>query len=719
MVSSVVVSKAESVAESSTELKSSAKPSNRPTFSHEINGIRGLALTMVVAFHLFGQGRVSGGVDVFLVISAYLMTGSLARSIFSDNLSLVGRYARTFIRLTPAALVTIIGTVAVGMWILPHSRLEDLFSQASASATFRENVYLATAGMSYGAAGGDTSPFQHFWSLSVQAQFFLLWPLVAFLLLLFGRKLSPARRVRVFVALTVLVTVLSFAYAIHLVDVNQPVAYYSLPARLWEFGLGGLAYFWGRKIGRFSRLGGALGWLGVGLIFSSGFIINGRDLFPGPWTLWPVLGTLLVIFASDSGGARRVGLTRVLSSPPLKWLASLGYPLYLVHWPILVFYLGYRQYEGVGWKGALGVLLLSILLAEVLNRVVTGPTVAFANKYRQTRWGPTLTALAVACAIGIVGGGTAYAANQQSLRQKQELETIREGDQSRQETGSTDQYPGALALVDPNANAGPWESAPVPSVEIAYADSSMIGEVGCVTDTDSAELQICEDMPGPGARGLHEGAKKVILVGGSHDIQYYEALRGIADQEGWELLLIGRNGCRLSAPDDEHTLSDQCYEWNAKAIPEIERLRPDAVFTLGTVTSTGMGEASPERVYEGQIEAWRQLEAEGIPVIALRDNPRFTWRVPECLQIESDPDVCGVSRSLIYTEDLSVLHQNSPANVIPIDTADWFCDATRCEPTVGNVLVYRDQGHFTATYARSLVPLLKEALEEKAPFLFN
>lgn len=690
----------------------------KPAFSHVINGIRGLALTMVVAFHLFGHGRVSGGVDVFLVISAYLMTGSLARSLHRGHFSLTARYTRTFVRLTPAALLAIVVTVAAGMFVLPRSRWEGLFEQASAAASFRENAYLAAAEMSYGAAGDGASPFQHFWSLSVQAQFFLLWPLVALILMLLFGRARPQFRTVVFALLTALMTVVSFMFAARFVAADQTLAYYSLPARLWEFGLGGLAYFWGRNAKHFPRAGAVLGWVGVALILSSGFVVNGGELFPGPWTLWPVAGTLMVIFASDSGGAGRLGLTAILSLPPVRWLASLGYALYLWHWPILVLYLEHRAQENVGWKDALGVLLVSLVLAEGTNRFVTAPLVSVANARSGTRSGLAATAFAVSGAIAVVSGMFALAAWHEGELQRRELEAILDAEQDAVSVGKGPEHPGALALAYPQTYGGPWDSTPLPSPAVAQKDGPAIDAFDCVTGVDGSEVQICEDHPGTGASAPAEDAKTVALVGGSHDVQYYDALRQIADENGWELLVIGKQACRFSVPDSEHKLSEQCYEWNEQAMKELLRLHPDAVFTLSTVTRPG-GVEAPEMVYQGQIDAWKELGAEGIHVIGLRDNPRFSWKAPECLESNADASACSVSRSDIYAGDFAELLSGAPTNVTPIDTSGWFCDAELCEPIVGNVLVYRDQGHFTATYARSLAPILAEALRQEAPFLFE
>lgn len=249
---------------------------------------------MVVLFHLFGDGKVSGGVDVFLVISAYLIAGSMLRALKSGSLSLVMRYGRTFSRLLPSALLTILATTLGGLLLLPRTSWEGLLRQSAAASFFQENIYLATTGVSYEAAGDGVSPFQHFWSLSMQGQFLLLWPAFTLLLIALLRRIDPNSRTIIFAVLTLSMTALSFAHASRAVTVDQAAAYYSLSARFWEFGLGALAAVFIFKIPRGKPLVGWLGWLGVVLILTSGFVVDGATTFPGPWALWPVTGTLLV-----------------------------------------------------------------------------------------------------------------------------------------------------------------------------------------------------------------------------------------------------------------------------------------------------------------------------------------------------------------------------------------------------------------------------------------
>ena len=690
----------------SAQERDSGVPVRRVRFSPEIHGVRGLALTMVVAFHLFGHGRVSGGVDVFLVISAYLITGSLDRAMHRGSFKLLHRYARTFIRLTPAALLTIVSTVAAGLFILPRSAWPSLLEQASAAAMFQENIFLATEGMSYGAAGEGASPFQHFWSLSVQAQFFLLWPLAALLLLLALSGTGRRWRSSMFAALALAMTVASFFYALVQVSVDQPVAYYSLGARLWEFGLGALAYFWGLRVKKYAASGAWAGWLGIALILSSGFLINGRDLFPGPWTLWPVVGTLLVLFASDSGGATRAGLTRALELAPIKKLADLGYVLYLWHWPILVLYLQYRAYPNVGWRGATGVLVASLVLADLTNRVVACPTVRLGNRLQARPRGSLVLVVGLLLAITLVGGLTHIGADVERGRQQREVQSILEGGISQ---------PGAAILLDPSLGDDLVDGDIVPAPDVAVEDRPAVDALDCISRIKEWNLKVCEDMPGPTAVEAAGTPNRLVLVGGSHDLHYFEGLRTLADAQGWELFVVSKSGCRLSAPDEEHTLSEQCTAWNERVVERIVSLEPDAVVSLSTVTDS----EGVERVFQGQKDAWQQLGDAGIPVIGMRDNPRFQWGIPACLQLEADPSDCGIPRNEIYAEDFEALFTDAPSNLIPIDTSGWFCDQDFCPPVIGNVVLYRDKGHFTATYSRTLAPLILESLEENAPFLFE
>lgn len=682
-------------------------------FSHEIHGIRGLALSLVVAFHLFGAGRVSGGVDVFLVISAYLITGSLNRSLQAGKLSLLTRYGRTFSSLLPPALLTIAATMAAGILVLPRTKWDGIFAEAAAAATFRENLYLADTGLSYGAAGTGASPFQHFWSLSMQGQFLIFWPLLAFLLILMLRALRPALRSAIFASITALMVVASFLYAIHLVNIDQAAAYYSLGARLWEFGLGSLVAFWGSAASRRPLFWAWGGWVGLALIISSGFVVDGGALFPGPWALWPVTGALLVLLASQSGGAPRVGLTQALSARPIRWLANLGYPLYLWHWPILVLYLEHVGIQQIGLIGAIGVLAFSLGLSILTQRFVSVPFTKWSRGRQLTKRGSiSLVAVLAVMALGVAAVAS-LGLHLEQRRIERELEELAnfEGDLGIVEQSDTDQ--------------DPEDDRPlVPPLSVAGKDTPSIFDLDCIQDwrdgPNFSEVLICPDNPGRDADTAQSSAAKpprIVMSGGSHVTQWYPAFREIADAEGWELIVIDKDGCRLATTDVDNKRSEACETWNEHAIDVILAQDPDAVVTLGTVTSRPGG--NPERTPPGQVEAWELFTSEGVPVLVMRDNPRFVESIPDCLFSAEDRAACDVERADIYAETSPLDELDLPDLVIPVDLSDFFCNATTCPTITRNIVMYRDYGHITETFAKALAPPLKAKLQASLPQLFT
>lgn len=686
------------------------------TFSHEIHGVRGLALTMVVAFHLFGEGRVSGGVDVFLVISAYLITGSMLRAIFAGRLSLVHRYGRTFSRLLPSALLTIVTTLAVSLLVLPKTQLLGTFEEGQAAAIFRENIYLATKGMAYEAAGRDASPFQHFWSLSMQGQFLLLLPLVVFVLIHGLKKLDAKAKRKAFFTVVLVATVLSFACAIRAVSVDQEVAYYSLGARLWEFGLGALAAFFTHAMPRHARFAGWLGWVGVLMILTSGVVTDGSTTFPGPWALWPVVGTLFVLFSADSGGARNVRLTHALSLKPIVWLANRGYPLYLWHWPILVFFLAARNQTQIGYVGALAVLALSFALSEATIRFVSTPFTKWANRTQGTgrgQWKVLGIVLAGALSAALLAhAGVAHQKhwNQQQLDRAQEAV-----DQAIKEEEALLGEDGGLPPYDPSQDL-------IPSAAAAPEDLPAIYDMGCVQkarDTmEAAEVLTCPDTPENQTERakLREDKPRVVLTGGSHAAQFYPALRRLADEEGWELIAVEKNGCRLAVGDKEAFNTESCWLWNQEATNVILALEPDLVVTLGTATD-GVLEG-PEKAYQHQVDAWKRFTDEGVPVVALRDTPRFPHSIPGCLTVNDEPAECGLEKKHVYESESPLGNFDLPELVTQIDVSHRLCDDDYCPAVIGNIVAYRDRSHLSATFAQTLAPSLKAALLPIFPDFF-
>jgi peptidoglycan/LPS O-acetylase OafA/YrhL len=351
-------------------------------FRPDIEGLRGVAVMLVVVFHAFpallGGGFI--GVDVFFVISGFLITGLLVRELEgSGRLDLRAFYVRRIRRLVPAAALALGVTLLLSAWLLPPLDLREAAVDAL-SATFSvSNIRFALGEGDYFAAVANPSPFLHYWSLSVEEQYYLLWP--ALLIVLY--KVAPGRR-SLFTAVALLAAI-SLGAALLVTDVAPAWAFYSLPTRAWQLALGGLLALAlvGRPRGapraeappagvRDSGPLAAIGWLGLAAVVLAAVVLNERLAYPGAWALLPTLGAVAIIAV----GRQRRGPALILSTRPVRFLGRISYALYLWHWPLLVLpaiALG-AELTPAGRLGLIGLAMLAasastLLIEEPVRRV--------------------------------------------------------------------------------------------------------------------------------------------------------------------------------------------------------------------------------------------------------------------------------------------------------------------------------------------------------------
>lgn len=671
----------------------------RTGFRPELHGVRGLAIALVVLFHLFGQGRVSGGIDAFLAISGFLMTLSLARRLEDGSLRLGPYLARLLRRLLPPVLLVLVAVAAAGYLLGPSGQQEQLVRELRATLFWAENWELINSQLDYAAAGPGTSPLQHFWSLSVQGQFYLLWFVLVVGAGWVGRRLGRTVWESTLVAVS-LVTVSSFLWHVLVLADDQQVAYLHTGGRLWELGLGGIVGLVLPRLSLGHDVRVALGWVGVVLLVSCGFVLDGREVFPGPWALWPVGGVLLVLAA---GTTRAPGSAdRLLHLAPFRFLGDISYAWYLWHWPLLIYLLHVTGMQTADLRLAVAVLVGSVLLAWASTRLVEDPVHHLLGGRQLLTLGGTAGVLALSAVVAAGALG--------------HLEAQERAHLTAASRPSAD-HPGA-AVLGPGWDGPLPDVPPVPDLSVVGKDLPDVYDLeGCVrTHRDTPESA----RPGLCHLGPEDAARTVLVTGGSHVAQWMPALRLVAEQEDWQLVFAEKDGCQFlprpgpGSRDPEQT--ESCYAYNENLWPIIEDLAPDYLFTIGTTSRPLEGEATPE----GFVTQWRRLDDLGIGVLAVRDSTRLQEPVPECLERTGfDAHACGQPRTerLLATSPLLDV-ADLPDNVRPIDLTDRICRPDWCRAVEGNVIVYRDTSHVTATYMRTLAPFLRDALEEAAPSLF-
>ncbi|SDT46741.1 Peptidoglycan/LPS O-acetylase OafA/YrhL, contains acyltransferase and SGNH-hydrolase domains [Pseudarthrobacter equi] len=662
------------------------------SFRPEVQGLRALAVLMVVAYHVW-LGRVSGGVDIFLLISAFLLTLSFVRKAETGRpFGLLGHWLHLFKRLLPAAVVVILGVLA-GTWlILPQGRWPQILDQAWASLLYRQNWLLADTAVDYYAQDhAGASPLQHFWSLSIQGQVFILWPLI---FAAAAGILAALRRLPACAGLTYrgllgigfgAVFAVSLAYSVEQTAGNQAYAYFDTRARLWEFALGSLLalalpYL---KPGKALRV--VLGWAGLVGMVSCGLLLTVDRSFPGFVALWPTLSAAAIIVAGQTGS--RYGVDRVLSSRPAVALGDNSYALYLWHWPVLVLALAATGVEAPNLMQGLGIVGASVLLAVLTTRFVEKPL-------RDWHW-PKLRAWRTAVVIAACG---AILAGPVSVWQ-----TFLTAEETATAAQPRELTPGAAALT-PGIEADPAPAAriiPGPSA----LDNDWAGiQTPCVgsNSTDDPILEGCrQEIPEGG------GTKRIVVLGDSHSQQYLGALAPIAAAKGWELVTLLMPACRFGAESDTRTA--ECNAYNRASADYVLEHRPDAVFTVASLTHE---EAPFETEVPGYLDGIRPFADAGIEILGIRDNPRFTFNMPECVQRNgADAPECNppLAESLVEPSPLEN-YRGKVDGLHLMDMSDFICARGVCPAVVGNVYVYKDDNHLSRTYAESMIPMFEQRL---------
>lgn len=654
------------------------KPERR--FRPEIEGVRTVATLLVAIYHIW-LGRVSGGIDVFFIISGFLITTSLLSRLERKGAIDYGDFMLGLARrLFPQALFVVGFIMSISLVILPKVEWGNLHTHMIASVFYFENWRLALDSVDYLARDQSASPFQHYWSLGVQMQFYILWMfLFSFLYVIAKKWLKLPLRKTVLFVLLLLFTV-SLTYSIVKTSANQPWAYFDTFARMWEFSIGGMLALLLPYLRFTKKVVVPIGWIGLLIICTTGIVLPVSTVFPGYLALVPISGVIFIIIASNT--ETKWGVDRFLGFQPFQALGSLTYGIYLWHWPLLIFY---QQYTGAMKVPLIhGVILLSvsIFLSYLSTNFLEKPMMKMDIRVMKKQVVSVLTIMLLG--IGMIGGGSYY------YIESVKAQTI-ELDEGRED------YPGALAVYyDLEVKEG---VEPIPSaLDIKMDLPAFYSHQECL-GKDGVEVKKC-------SYGSLENPDYIVaLVGGSHSGHWFPALEILAEELNFQIDLYNHDGCRFTNEDPGNQLTDTCLEWNENLIETLKVERPDLVFTTSTITNRDF-------VLDGYIAQWKALEGY-TTIFGVRDNPRLVEDAPSCVEREENPLDCGIPRDEGVSKKIPWEgDDNIPSNVIFADLTDYFCNETICPPVIGNIIVYRDNNHITAEYAKTLAVPLRDHLAE-------
>ena len=669
----------------------------------EIQALRAVAVLAVVANHIWPEHLTGGfvGVDIFFVISGFLITSHLLKEIDrTGTVALAAFWARRARRLLPASLLVLLVTLGASMVLLPPTRWETVIHQVGASALYVQNWALAGGSIDYFASQQAASPVTHFWSLSVEEQFYIVWPLAMALALLALRRRPDLRRT-VLASLMVLVVVASFAFAVRYTATHPNEAYFVTPARAWEFGLGGLLALAPVASTDDARRRVAASWLGWAALLASIVLFSEGTTIPGIPALLPVVGTGLVIWA---GHARSALSPRVLvESVPVQFTGGISYSLYLWHWPLVVL----TPYAiGAELTGESGFFLvaISMALAWITRELVEDPVRSWSRlpadvPRRSLLCGAAATVLVLAATVGCAG-----VLDQRTDAMQAQLEAAAHGER---------ECFGAAAMVDPATCGAQPTSDVVPAPEIAAQDWG--GAFDCYTQPTETEFPTCVAVP------QDQPERRVALVGDSHAAMLSVALGEVAAARGWQLDLFLRSACPLTTADVfyEEQFIGNCADHRTRLLEELTAEgRYDTVVVTAWSGLLVDSEALPDservaRLAAGYEAAWAEVEAAGPQVVVVADNPSVPPRLQECVSeaVDTAAADCVVPREEAVQAD--PLRQAAAASgAALVDLTDLYCDESGCPMVIGGVLVRFDAHHITATFARTLTAPLDSRLHE-------
>ncbi|MFF2390806.1 acyltransferase family protein [Agromyces sp. NPDC058104] len=691
--------------ESAAAARVAATGVRKPSFRNDIEGLRAVTALLVAGFHIWGA-KVSGGVDVFFVVSGYFITLTLLGHVQRYGTARPGEYlARLGQRLAPMALVVLSATMLLAWTVLPASARASTFEQTIASLFSVENLALAFQSVDYLAQNEPKSPVQQFWAMSVQGQFYVIWLLVVLAAVWIARRRRGSTK-RTLVVVIAVLAVLSFIWSVVQTADDQAFAYFSPLTRVWEFAFGAAVALVLPRIGIARPMRLVMVWVGLLGIVTCAAFLPVESSFPGYAALWPTTAAALVLASGQKGDS--LAANAFLNHRALVWMGGFAFAIYLWHWPLLIVARTLLGREELGLKSGAAVIVAAVVLAWATSRWIERPLMGASRSTEAPRRRRSNLALVVAWATVLaVAVGSLTAVTFANESERRELAAL---------SGEGLSCFGALAVLngDPDCREEVLGDRVVPLG--AVAEDLQTPETDCAVKKYHAEAKMC-------AYGAVGSETRIGLIGNSHAIAWFPALERVAEEQGWELRVWYKNGCQFATPQrigTEVWLSEECAEWVDNVQADILAGPPLDWFATSThgasAWADSSGEASAAAAEEAFGYAWQPLIDAGTDVVVLRDYPKSSDESLACVEREGIDGVeaCARDRADVLAE-YDQMYES--ARRMPgghgIDLSDAFCDAAQCRTVAGHVKVYRDHSHISNTYASTTWELMQDRLAEQ------
>lgn len=651
---------------------------HRLNYRPDIQGLRAVAILLVALGHA-GVPFVDGGfvgVDVFFVISGYLITGILVRNHL-DRRMFADFYARRLKRLLPALAFMITCVLLASYLLLTTTEIHEQTRSLPFAATWMSNFYFAFTEVDYFAELQGKDLFLHTWSLGVEEQFNLIWPLLIFSVYASARHLGYKKNQVLMVAICI-IGLISLTLAVRLgTGPHASASYYLLHTRFMEFLIGAAVYlFHMRAAGGglskyiFSRFRTDPQTAGIILIVGSAVLFGKHMPYPSGYALLPTLGAALVI-ASPPQVARGFA-NRLLGNRCMIWIGDTSYSWYLWHWPVFMIGEAYGARTMMG--GSIMLLLLSLALARLSFHLVELPF----WKGRFSGMLPTRVFL-----LAIIAMGTPVALNN--------------------------------VLSSLIATHQPQAAQSASAAQLARQDTPWIYAQICDTSFRSSELTPC-------SRGNPEADKVAVIAGDSIGVQWVSMLSDLLDESKWHIVVLTKSSCPMVDQDvylRDHTVFEKCRVWRDQMLEYVASLQPDVVF-LGSASSYGF---SRRQWIEGSESVFKRIESAAGKIIVIAGTPALSFDGPACLQrAESrtgdsiDPKACSEPASVARSDDVASYLQNAVslhATAQLLNLNDLVCPNGICQAqTDDGVVVFRDTQHLTDSFVRSRANAIRQKIQK-------